>query len=133
MSAVLVTQKCIPLLSRTKFVQVLSRQKPAHFCRDKHNFCLYNYNVCGDKNVFVAVQKLCLWQLPPIIVYHWRELPKFVFFLSFFLFSRQQFYRDKTHLLSQQKYACRDKHNFVSTKVGPTFVATKLGRQKCVV
>ena len=43
------------------------------------------------------------------ICYHWSELPQVPFL------SQQKFFRDKTDLLSPQKYACRDK-NFAATK-----------------
>ena len=58
--------------------------------------------------------------------YHWRELPQVsfrrdkhqTFCREKLLLSRQtRLCLDKTHLLSRQRYACRDKHNFVATKV----------------
>ena len=39
--------------------------------------------------------------------YHWRELPQ----VSFLSRQNAYFCHDKTHLLSRQKYACRDKNN----------------------
>ena len=83
--------------------------------------------------------------------YHWRELPQ-VSFLSRQKFCRRtRVCRDKTRLLSRQKYACRDK-TFVVTNISPdkhklfsrqayfcrdkiTFVATSLllSQQICVL
>ena len=78
---VLVTQICIPFLARQKFVQVLSPQKHAHFCRDYHTVVATNTllsrqlqslsrqtHFCRDKQVCEAgIQKCYLWQLPPMI------------------------------------------------------------------
>ena len=49
---------------------------------------------------------------------HWRELPQVSsFVVTNTRLSRQaRVCHDKTHLLSQQKYARRDKHAFVATK-----------------
>ena len=50
--------------------------------------------------------------------YHWRELPQVSFLSrqSFLLLSRQRVCRNKTGLLSRQKYGCCDK-TFVETKL----------------
>ena len=60
-------------------------------------------------------------------IYHWRELPQ-VSFLS-----RQKFCHQKTHLLSWQKYACRNKHVFTESNIcrDKSFITIILSWQRC--
>ena len=59
-----------------------------------------NKNNCKDICLFVFSSKSVFNN---IVAYHWQELSQ-VSFLS-----QQKFCRDKTRVLSRQKYACRDK------------------------
>ena len=95
----------------------------------------------------IADINICAHKIPNTgshATYHWRELPK-VSFLSrqtCVCRNRTVFCRVKSMLVATNTYACRDKHNFVATKVfsrqayfcrderrvfvGLCFVATKM-------
>ena len=59
--------------------------------------------------------------------YHWRELPQLIFlsrqtFQNVFVVTLRVFCRDKTRLLSRQKYDCRDKSMIVATSTSAPLV-----------
>ena len=97
--------------------KLLSRQ--AYFCHDKHVFVATKHIFCHDKSMllhtFVATKVLSLQ----------------IFVATNIILTRQahlswqtRFCRDKTHLLSQQKYACRDKKKL--SRQTQILVATKV-------
>ena len=62
-----------------------------HFCHDKHKMFCHDRSKLVTTNIFVVVTNVLLWQA--------------------------YFCHDKTHLLSELKYACHDKHVFVATNI----------------
>ena len=104
--------KCFPLVP------------PGDVCLSSDQ-CVHNA-VCtatldGSKECEFSV--VCVWGGGGRVVYHWRELPEVSFLLR-----QTRFCRDRTRVLSRQKYACGDKYLSRETRVccDKGFVATSI-------